>query len=48
MGLEWAYRLAQEPRRLLGRYVTDAAWLIPIAANALRTRLVAPRIAESA
>jgi exopolysaccharide biosynthesis WecB/TagA/CpsF family protein len=48
MGLEWAYRLAQEPRRLLGRYVTDAAWLIPIAANALRTRLVAPRVAESA
>jgi hypothetical protein len=28
--------------------VTDAAWLIPLAANALRTRLVAPRVAESA
>lgn len=41
-GLEWAYRLAREPRRLLGRYATDAAWLVPIAAKVLRSRL-APR-----
>jgi len=46
-GLEWAYRLAQEPRRLFGRYLTDATWLIPIAVKALRTRLAAPRVAES-
>ena len=47
-GLEWAYRLAQEPRRLLGRYITDAAWLIPIAATVLWARLVGPRVVESA
>jgi N-acetylglucosaminyldiphosphoundecaprenol N-acetyl-beta-D-mannosaminyltransferase len=40
-GLEWFYRLAQEPTRLLGRYVTDAAWLLPIAAGAIRTRFAA-------
>jgi exopolysaccharide biosynthesis WecB/TagA/CpsF family protein len=38
-GLEWAYRLASEPRRLVGRYVRDAAWLVPITARALRSRL---------
>jgi exopolysaccharide biosynthesis WecB/TagA/CpsF family protein len=47
-GLEWAYRLAQEPRRLVGRYVMDAAWLIPIAAKTLRARLVARPVVESA
>jgi exopolysaccharide biosynthesis WecB/TagA/CpsF family protein len=46
-GLEWAYRLAQEPRRLVGRYVTDAAWLVPIAVKALRARLRGPRVAQS-
>jgi exopolysaccharide biosynthesis WecB/TagA/CpsF family protein len=44
-GLEWAYRLGREPRRLFGRYLTDAAWLIPIAAKAVRTRLATPRVA---
>jgi 1,2-diacylglycerol 3-beta-glucosyltransferase len=44
VGLEWAYRLAQEPRRLLGRYVTDAVWLVPIVAAGLRHRMVAPRV----
>jgi exopolysaccharide biosynthesis WecB/TagA/CpsF family protein len=38
-GLEWAYRLAREPRRLLGRYLTDAMWLVPITLAALRTRV---------
>ena len=28
IGLEWAYRLAHEPRRLLRRYATDAGWLL--------------------
>jgi len=39
-GLEWFYRVAHEPRRLLGRYVLDAAWLIPITLRTLRSRLV--------
>jgi exopolysaccharide biosynthesis WecB/TagA/CpsF family protein len=39
LGLEWAFRLAQEPRRLVRRYVTDAAWLIPITALVVRERL---------
>jgi exopolysaccharide biosynthesis WecB/TagA/CpsF family protein len=47
-GLEWAYRLASEPRRLVGRYVRDAAWLVPITARALRSRLASPRAAEAA
>ena len=38
-GLEWAYRMAREPRRLLGRYMTDAIWLVPITVTALRSRL---------
>lgn len=46
LGLEWAYRLAREPRRLFSRYLTDAAWLIPIAAKAVRTRWTAPRVAH--
>jgi exopolysaccharide biosynthesis WecB/TagA/CpsF family protein len=29
-GLEWAYRLACEPRRLVRRYVTDAFWLVSV------------------
>jgi len=47
-GLEWAYRLAGDPRRLLGRYATDAAWLLPITARAIRSRLTAKRVAEPA
>lgn len=48
VGLEWAYRLAGDPRRLFGRYATDAAWLLPITARALRARLSTPRVAEPA
>jgi N-acetylglucosaminyldiphosphoundecaprenol N-acetyl-beta-D-mannosaminyltransferase len=27
-GLEWLHRLASEPRRLAGRYLNDATWLV--------------------
>lgn len=47
-GLEWAYRLAGDPRRLFGRYVTDAVWLFPITVRALRARLGSARVAEPA
>lgn len=46
-GLEWAYRLGQEPRRLVKRYVTDAAWLIPMVVMVLHQRLTAPGAQES-
>ena len=47
-GLEWFYRLVQEPRRLFGRYLKDAAWLVPIGVAALRERLAHRRVAEPA
>jgi len=47
-GLEWFYRLANEPGRLLGRYLTDAVWLVPIAAGVLRSRLAADRVPDPA
>jgi len=47
-GLEWFYRLVQEPRRLVGRYLTDAAWLVPLAAAVLRSRLAADRLVDPA
>jgi N-acetylglucosaminyldiphosphoundecaprenol N-acetyl-beta-D-mannosaminyltransferase len=47
VGLEWVFRLVQEPRRLWRRYLNDAAWLIPITATALRQRL-APHVVEVA
>jgi N-acetylglucosaminyldiphosphoundecaprenol N-acetyl-beta-D-mannosaminyltransferase len=47
-GLEWFYRLVQEPRRLFGRYVVDAAWLVPIIVATLRDRLAHRRVAEPA
>jgi exopolysaccharide biosynthesis WecB/TagA/CpsF family protein len=46
-GLEWAFRLGQEPQRLVGRYVTDALWLVPITLAALRGRLVKPGLMET-
>jgi N-acetylglucosaminyldiphosphoundecaprenol N-acetyl-beta-D-mannosaminyltransferase len=45
LGLEWLFRLAQEPRRMWRRYVTDAprfAWLVARAVAA-RRRPVASR-----
>jgi len=47
-GLEWLYRLAQEPHRLVRRYLTDAVWLVPIAAGVVRSRLAAPRAVDTA
>jgi N-acetylglucosaminyldiphosphoundecaprenol N-acetyl-beta-D-mannosaminyltransferase len=36
MGLEWAYRLWLEPRRLIGRYVANAWFIARMFANDLR------------
>jgi len=47
-GLEWAFRLGQEPRRLLGRYLTDAVWLLPIAIRSLRGRALLLATEEAA
>jgi N-acetylglucosaminyldiphosphoundecaprenol N-acetyl-beta-D-mannosaminyltransferase len=47
-GLEWAYRASREPRRLLGRYLRDAIWLVPITAGVVRSRLATRRLVESA
>ncbi|HEV2028850.1 MAG TPA: WecB/TagA/CpsF family glycosyltransferase [Candidatus Dormibacteraeota bacterium] len=48
VGLEWTYRLFQEPKRLVGRYVTDALWLIPIVVTTLRERIVPPGLVKPA
>ncbi len=37
-GLEWLHRLLWEPRRLAGRFATDAAWLCLIATRTLFQR----------
>jgi N-acetylglucosaminyldiphosphoundecaprenol N-acetyl-beta-D-mannosaminyltransferase len=29
-GLEWAYRLATDPRRLAGRYLLDSPRIVPL------------------
>jgi len=42
LGLEWTYRLIHEPRRLVRRYATDAVWLVPIVASAVRERIAPP------
>jgi UDP-N-acetyl-D-mannosaminuronic acid transferase (WecB/TagA/CpsF family) len=47
-GLEWLFRVAQEPRRLTGRYFKDAAWLVLFTGRAVRARLAAPAHVESA
>jgi exopolysaccharide biosynthesis WecB/TagA/CpsF family protein len=47
-GLEWFFRLGQEPRRLVGRYVIDAAWLVPIALRTLRSRLATAPVVDPA
>ena len=45
-GMEWLFRLAQEPRRLAGRYGRNSLFLIRAIladlADALRSRLAAP------
>ena len=40
-GLEWLYRLREEPGRLAGRYTTDLGWLPLIAAKVLFQRILA-------
>jgi N-acetylglucosaminyldiphosphoundecaprenol N-acetyl-beta-D-mannosaminyltransferase len=43
-GLEWAYRFAQQPRRLFDRYIMrDVPHLAKAAARTARLRIVAPR-----
>lgn len=37
LGLEWLHRIGTEPQRLLGRYVHDARYFIPILIKHLRT-----------
>lgn len=39
-GLEWLFRLAQEPRRLFARYIVDGLWLGRFAIRAAHQRLV--------
>jgi N-acetylglucosaminyldiphosphoundecaprenol N-acetyl-beta-D-mannosaminyltransferase len=43
-GLEWAYRLAREPRRLAHRYLVRDAAIVPIFARLLLQRLTARRV----
>ena len=38
VGLEWTFRLLHEPRRLAGRYVDDAIWLVVISMRTLMQR----------
>ena len=38
-GLEWLFRVAQEPKRLLGRYAVDATWLLRLTTLTLLRRL---------
>ena len=38
VGLEWTFRLLHEPRRLAGRYVDDAIWLVMISMRTLMRR----------
>lgn len=40
VGMEWIYRILQEPRRLAVRYATDAAWLLPVTVSVLQARLL--------
>ncbi len=44
LGLEWAYRTAQDPRRLAGRYLsTNSAFAAAVAAQLLRQRVLGRR-----
>lgn len=42
-GLEWLFRLANEPARLSGRYANDLRWLLVIACRTVYLRLSARR-----
>ncbi|HKF77429.1 MAG TPA: WecB/TagA/CpsF family glycosyltransferase [Candidatus Dormibacteraeota bacterium] len=43
-GLEWFHRLLAEPRRLAGRFGSDAAWLVLLAGRTLLQRARAGRL----
>jgi N-acetylglucosaminyldiphosphoundecaprenol N-acetyl-beta-D-mannosaminyltransferase len=43
LGLEWLYRVLHEPRRLAGRFATDAVWLVVISVRTLLKRARASR-----
>ena len=43
VGLEWLFRLIQEPRRLFRRYTTDAAWLAWMVPGLISHRLMGSR-----
>jgi N-acetylglucosaminyldiphosphoundecaprenol N-acetyl-beta-D-mannosaminyltransferase len=43
-GLEWLFRLAQEPRRLIKRYAVTNARFVGLVARAWARRLASPRI----
>jgi N-acetylglucosaminyldiphosphoundecaprenol N-acetyl-beta-D-mannosaminyltransferase len=45
MGLEWLYRLGQEPRRLFSRYLVDIVWLARFAIGAARDRIALRAVA---
>jgi len=47
-GLEWLYRLVNEPGRLAGRFARDATWLVLISARVLLRRARPPRVAADA
>lgn len=47
-GLEWLFRLLQEPRRLSSRYARDAGWLVILTARVLRSRRDSARPVGSA
>lgn len=47
-GMEWLFRLLQEPRRLFSRYLVDAAWMTVFTFGALRQRVSRPSIADGA
>ena len=44
LGLEWTWRLAQEPRRLAGRYLVTGPRFIGIAANSLKQKRRKPGV----
>lgn len=47
IGLEWVYRLVQEPARLAGRYATDLVWLPILALQTLRARFTRPAVSQA-
>lgn len=46
LGLEWAYRLLSEPRRLWHRYLAEPWYLVPYAVNDLKQRFLKQRFTK--